>query len=66
MDFTDSSLTKSSIDYMVEHDFISERLINVYKEACSKDFYGPRCRFFRYEFDLLRSYINHYSITSLT
>lgn len=34
MNHADNSLTKSKIQFMIDHDFISDRLLSVYKNAC--------------------------------
>ena len=60
MSFIDHSLTKSSIEYMMGHSFLSHRLEDVYKHACGKDFSSPRCKFFRYEFDIAKAHVNPY------
>ncbi len=61
MDFTDNSLDKSEIQYMIDHQLISNRMETIYTRACSADFSSPRCMFFRYEFDVYLAYINQYS-----
>jgi predicted metal-binding protein len=38
---------------MIDHNLISSRLEVVYLRACMADFDSPRCRFFRYEVDIL-------------
>lgn len=63
MDFTDNSLDKTEIQYMIDHQLISNRMETIYYRACSKDFNSPRCKFFRYEFDVYIAYINQYSIS---
>lgn len=60
MSFEDHSLEKSSIEYMIGHEFLSRRLEDIYKLACSRDFKGPRCRFFRYENDFAKAFVNPY------
>jgi hypothetical protein len=61
MDFTDHSLEKTEIQYMIDHQLISNRMELIYLRACSQDFESPRCKFFRYEFDIYLAYINQYS-----
>lgn len=61
MDFTDNSLDKTEIQYMLDHQLISSRMETIYERACFSDFDSPRCMFFRYEFDIYRAYINDYS-----
>ena len=46
---------------MADHALISDRLETIYRHACYKDFDSPRCMFFRYEFDIMLSYIDQYS-----
>lgn len=61
MNFKDSSLDKSQIEYMWEHDFIDDRLWGIYRESCRKDFESPRCKYFQYELDLDQQQLNPYS-----
>lgn len=60
MDFTDHSLDKTEIQYMINHQLISGRMESIYETACSRDFDSPRCSFFRYEFDIYLAYLNQY------
>ena len=64
MSFIDNSLEKSSIDYMISHDTVSDRIRYIYQNACGKDFKSPRCRFAKYEIGYLKIFLNHYSTTS--
>lgn len=64
MDFTDNSLERAEIQYMIDHQLISNRMETIYERACARDFDSPRCMFFRYEFDIYRAYINDYSKAS--
>lgn len=66
MTFEDHSLTKSSIDYMIGHEFLEHRLEDIYKLACGKDFKSPRCRYFRYEFDFSKAFVNPYCNTQIS
>jgi len=61
MNHVDNSLLKNKIQYMIDHDFISERLLSIYHSACQQDFFSPRCQYFNYEFDLLKSNLNKHS-----
>lgn len=61
MNFKDSSLDKSQIEYMWEHDFIDDRLWSIYRESCRKDFNSPRCKYFQYELQLDEQQVNPYS-----
>jgi hypothetical protein len=60
MNFENNELEKSEIQYMIDHNLISSRLEVVYRQACFTDFDSPRCRFFRYEVDILEAYLNPY------
>lgn len=62
MSFEDNSLDKSQIDYMIDHQSISNRMELIYRKSCYADFESPRCQFFRYEFDIYNAYINQYSM----
>lgn len=62
MSFIDNSLEKSSIDYMISHDTVSDRIRYIYQNACGKDFKSPRCRFAKYEIGYLKIFLNHYNI----
>jgi hypothetical protein len=58
MNHVDNSLIKSKIQYMIDHDFISPRLEEVYHTACKADFDSPRCQYFLYEFYIMRDQLN--------
>ncbi len=62
MNNVDNAMAKNRIQFMIDHDFISERLLSVYHAACMTDFFSPRCEYFKYEFGLLRASLNHYGI----
>ena len=61
MNFMDNSLNKSNIEYMIEHDFVDDRLQGIYKDACLRDFDSPRCNYFQYELKLDKDNVNPYS-----
>lgn len=61
MNFENNALDKTEIQYMIDHQLISTRMELIYLRACSRDFDSPRCKFFRYEFDIYLAYINQYS-----
>lgn len=61
MNFEDHSLDKSEIQYMIDHDIVSNRLETIYHQACTADYTSPRCRFVLYELDILEAYLNPYS-----
>jgi hypothetical protein len=46
---------------MFEHDFIDDRLWTIYREACARDFYSPRCQYFQYELEMDEDQVNPYS-----
>jgi len=48
MNHADNSLHKNRIQYMIDQDFISERLLSVYQSSCQIDFFSPRCLYFQY------------------
>lgn len=61
MSFENDELHKSSVQYMYEHDFISPHLNEIYRQSCLTDYNSPRCRFFNFEFNEVRRFLNHYS-----
>lgn len=54
MNHLSNSLARMRIQYMIDHDFFSERMLSIYHSACESDFYSPRCEYFKYEFQLLK------------
>ena len=48
MDFTDNSLDKSEVQYLFNHDMISNRMMGIYHNACQKDYKSPRCKFSKF------------------
>ena len=61
MNFKDNSLDKSEIEYMIEHDFVDDRLHGIYRSSCLVDFNSPRCKYFRLELELDQEMVNPYS-----
>lgn len=51
--------------YLIDHDFLSERLVSVYHSACDIDFFSPRCEYFKYEFQLMKESLNVYGIFNM-
>jgi hypothetical protein len=45
MNFLDYSLEKSSVQYMIDHALVSNRLEQIHNIACERDYHSPRCRF---------------------
>jgi hypothetical protein len=48
MNFAHNSLERAQIEYLNEHDFIDDRLWNIYSSSCTRDFNSPRCKYFLY------------------
>ena len=48
MDFEDHSLDKSEVQYLFNHDMISNRMMGIYHNACGKDYKSPRCKFSKF------------------
>lgn len=46
---------------MIDHGLVPNRLELIYLRACSKDYNSPRCRFVRFELNILSAYLNPYS-----
>jgi hypothetical protein len=38
---------------MIDHSMVSSRLETIYHRACENDFNAPRCKFVRYELNIL-------------
>lgn len=66
MDFRDGELEKSSVDFMMGHEFVDPELINVWKTSCLFDYDSAGCNYFiaRYEIDL--DDLNPYSTSWFT
>lgn len=66
MDFRNSELEKSSVEYMIGNEFIDPELINYWKTSCAYDYESAGCNYFisRYELDL--DDLNPYSIILIT
>lgn len=43
MNHLNNSLWKMRYQFLIDHDFLSERLVAVYHSACDIDFFSPRC-----------------------
>lgn len=70
MNFQDGSMEKSSIQYMINHEFIDPELISYWKTSCQLDDESAGCSYFisRYETDLrdLNPYSNLQIIQTFT
>ena len=53
MNFEDHSLEKSQVQYMIEHNLLSQRIRYIYERACTIDYNSPRCKFTRLEIKVL-------------
>lgn len=62
MSFLNDELHKSSVEFLYDHDFINPHLMDIYRQACLKDYNSPRCRFFNFEFYEIRSRLNPYNV----
>lgn len=62
MDFTDGSLEKSQIDYMIKHDFVDPDLIHYWTSSCQLDPYSAGCNFFNKRFQENTFELNPYNV----
>lgn len=60
MNHLNNSLWKMRYQFLIDHDFLSERMVSIYHSACDTDFYSPRCEYFKYEFALMKQNLNRY------
>lgn len=64
MSFQNGELEKSSIEFMIDHDFIDVDLVPYYRGSCSMDPEAAGCRYFKYRYNENVDEINPYNIYS--
>ena len=47
---------------MNTHNFLSPPMMEVYSQSCVRDFWSPRCNFFKMEYNQAKYHLNSYSI----
>lgn len=60
--FSEDSLTKSQMEYMISHRFIEQEFRDMYMTSCRVEWGSPRCRLFRSWFGQLRRNFNVYNV----
>lgn len=64
MDFRNGQLEQSSIEYMIDHDFIDVDLVPYYRASCNVDPESAGCRYFKYRYAENVDEINPYNVYS--
>lgn len=64
MDFRNGELEKSSIEYMIDHEFIDLDLVPYYRASCFIDPESAGCRYFNYRYMENVDEINPYNVYS--
>jgi hypothetical protein len=64
MTFQNGELEKSSVEFMIDHDFIDVDLVPYYRGSCFMDPEAAGCRYFKYRYNENVDEINPYNIYS--